>query len=29
MVFCSAELQDADGNHLASARCTQVLLPER
>jgi uncharacterized protein (TIGR00369 family) len=29
MVFCAAELHDADGNHLASARCTQVLLPER
>ncbi len=28
-VFCSAELHDADGNHLASARCTQVLLPQR
>jgi uncharacterized protein (TIGR00369 family) len=28
-VFCSAELHDAEGNHLASARCTQVVLPER
>jgi len=28
-VFCAAELRDADGTHLASARCTQVLLPER
>jgi uncharacterized protein (TIGR00369 family) len=27
--FCAAELHDADGNHLASARCTQVLLPQR
>jgi uncharacterized protein (TIGR00369 family) len=25
VVFCSAELFDADGTHLASARCTQVL----
>lgn len=25
VVFCSAELYDADGIHLASARCTQVL----
>jgi uncharacterized protein (TIGR00369 family) len=25
VVFCSAELYDADGLHLASARCTQVL----
>jgi uncharacterized protein (TIGR00369 family) len=25
VVFCSAELYDADGVHLASARCTQVL----
>ena len=24
-VFCAAELKDADGTHLASARCTQVL----
>jgi uncharacterized protein (TIGR00369 family) len=29
MVFCAAELHDAHGNHLASARCTQVLLTER
>jgi uncharacterized protein (TIGR00369 family) len=28
-VFCAAELRDADGNHLASARCTQVLRQER
>jgi len=25
VVFCSAELYDAEGTHLASARCTQVL----
>jgi uncharacterized protein (TIGR00369 family) len=25
MVFCAADLNDADGTHLASARCTQVL----
>ena len=25
VVFCAAELYDAKGNHLASARCTQVL----
>jgi len=24
-VFCSADLMDAEGTHLASARCTQVL----
>ncbi len=29
LMFCSAELRDADGTHLASARCTQVLLPSR
>jgi hypothetical protein len=29
MVFCAADLRDADGNHLASARCTQVLRPAR
>jgi uncharacterized protein (TIGR00369 family) len=29
MVFCAADLHDADGNHLASARCTQVLRQER
>lgn len=28
MVFCDAELYDADGTHLASARCTQVLLKD-
>ena len=28
-VFCAAELHDAEGNHLASARCTQVLRQER
>jgi len=25
VMFCAAELYDADGTHLASARCTQVL----
>ena len=25
VVFCAADLYDADGVHLASARCTQVL----
>ena len=25
LAFCSAELRDAEGTHLASARCTQVL----
>jgi len=25
VVFCSAELYDGEGTHLASARCTQVL----
>jgi hypothetical protein len=29
MVFCAADLYDADGKHLASARCTQVLRQER
>ena len=29
MVFCEAELRDADGMHLASASCTQVLLAQR
>ena len=29
MVFCAADLHDAEGNHLASARCTQVLRQER
>lgn len=28
-MFCAADLHDADGQHLASARCTQVLLSER
>ena len=28
-VFCAADVHDADGNHLASARCTQVLRAER
>jgi uncharacterized protein (TIGR00369 family) len=27
VVFCAAELHDAEGNHLASARCTQVVRP--
>jgi uncharacterized protein (TIGR00369 family) len=27
VVFCSAELHDAEGLHLASARCTQVVRP--
>lgn len=27
VIFCAAELFDADGEHLASARCTQVVLP--
>ena len=27
-VFCSADLRDAEGTHLASARCTQVLRSE-
>ena len=27
VVFCAAELFDAEGTHLASARCTQVLRP--
>ena len=26
VIFCAAELFDADGEHLASARCTQVVL---
>ncbi len=25
LMFCAGELYDADGTHLASARCTQVL----
>ena len=25
IVFCAADVRDADGNHVASARCTQVL----
>jgi uncharacterized protein (TIGR00369 family) len=29
VVFCSAELHDAEGAHLASARCTQVLRSAR
>lgn len=29
VVFCAAELYDADGEHLAIARCTQVLKPQR
>ncbi|HKC22585.1 MAG TPA: PaaI family thioesterase [Gaiellaceae bacterium] len=29
MMFCAADLHDADGKHLASGRCTQVLLSER
>jgi uncharacterized protein (TIGR00369 family) len=27
VVFCAAELHDTEGNHLASARCTQVVRP--
>ena len=27
-VFCAADLKDAEGTHLASARCTQVLRSE-
>lgn len=27
VVFCAAELRDADGEVLAAARCTQVVLP--
>lgn len=27
VVFCAADLLDADGTTLASSRCTQVLLP--
>jgi uncharacterized protein (TIGR00369 family) len=29
MVFCAADLNDAEGTHLASARCTQVLRGAR
>jgi uncharacterized protein (TIGR00369 family) len=29
VVFCAAELHDAEGVHLASARCTQVLRSAR
>jgi uncharacterized protein (TIGR00369 family) len=29
MIFCAADLRDADGTHLASARCTQVLRTSR
>ena len=28
VVFCAADLRDADGNHLAASRCTQVVLPD-
>ena len=27
VVFCAAELYDAEGSHIASARCTQVIRP--
>jgi uncharacterized protein (TIGR00369 family) len=27
VVFCAAELYDEDDNHIASARCTQVVRP--
>jgi uncharacterized protein (TIGR00369 family) len=29
MVFCGAELRDAEGVHVASARCTQIRLAGR
>jgi uncharacterized protein (TIGR00369 family) len=29
VVFCAGELYDAGGQHLASARCTQVLRSQR
>jgi uncharacterized protein (TIGR00369 family) len=29
VAFCEADLYDAAGTHLASARCTQVLRPAR
>jgi hypothetical protein len=29
VMFCAAELYDAEGTHLASARCTQVLRSAR
>jgi uncharacterized protein (TIGR00369 family) len=29
VVFCAADLVDTDGQLLASARCTQVVLPTR
>jgi uncharacterized protein (TIGR00369 family) len=29
VVFCAAELYDAEGAHLASARCTQVIRAPR
>jgi acyl-coenzyme A thioesterase PaaI-like protein len=29
MVFCAADLHDSEGVHLASGRCTQVLLTVR
>ena len=28
-VFCAAELFDSDGQLLAAARCTQIILPRR
>jgi uncharacterized protein (TIGR00369 family) len=28
-VFCAAELTDSEGEHLASARCTQLVRSER
>jgi uncharacterized protein (TIGR00369 family) len=28
IVFCAAEMRDADGALLASSRCTQVILPD-
>ena len=27
VVFCSADLYDVEGAHLATARCTQIVLP--
>jgi uncharacterized protein (TIGR00369 family) len=27
VVFCSADLYDTEGSHLATARCTQIVLP--
>jgi uncharacterized protein (TIGR00369 family) len=29
VVFCASELYDSAGEHLASARCTQVLRSQR